>query len=137
MSKPRQPESPALDDFNMEVDHSSGSFQHDADGQYEPGDPSNESNSGQPAPILARVEDESIPLSELWDVGLHRDTYEISGGRDFFDEFKASLLDNGQLLRMPLAPLKDEMGSQDVDSEPDFGIELLCQLSVWQVRLRY
>jgi hypothetical protein len=138
VSKPRQPESPALNDFNVEVNRSSGSFQHDADGgQYEPGDPSNESDSGQPAPILARIEDESIPLSELWDVRLHCDAYEISGGQDSFDEFKALLLGNVQFLRMPLAPLKDEMDSQDVDLEPDFGIKLLCQLSVLQVCLHY
>lgn len=136
MSKPRHSQSPALDDFNMEVDHNFGSFHHDSDsGQYEPGDPSNESDSGQPALISAYVEDESIPLSELWDVELHHDTYEISGGRDLFDEFKASLLDNDQLFRTPLAPLKDEMGTQD--AEPDFRIDLLCQLSVWKVHLRY
>lgn len=129
MSEPQQRPALDTDDFDMEVDFNSRSFECDIDvGQHEPGDLSYEFDSGQPAPTLASAEDEPIPLSELWDVELDRHIYEISGGRDLFEELKASLLDGDKLFATPLAPLKDEMGTQD--DELNFGIELSCQLLV-------
>ncbi|KAG2129941.1 hypothetical protein DEU56DRAFT_692012, partial [Suillus clintonianus] len=68
-------------------------------------------------------EEEEVPLSALWDVELGHHTYEIGGGRDLFDDLKASLLKGDRLFETPLAPLKDEIGMQD--NEFDFGIELL------------
>jgi len=105
------------DVFDMDVDCNPASLQCNLDTFSEP-------DKEQPSSILAAVEEERVPLSELWNTEWDSQVYEINGGQDLFEDLKASLLNlNGhELFVTPLAPLKDELGAQA--DELDFGIEL-------------
>lgn len=107
------------DAFDMDTDCYPGSLQEPA-GHHE-------AENEQPMPISTPAEaiptaEEEVPLSTLWDIELDYDIDKISGGRDFYDELKDSLLMGDKLFATPLAPLKDELGLQD--NEFGFGIEL-------------
>lgn len=113
--------------YDMDIDCNSGTLQCDADEAQHGHEgacrgPENEQlSSGLASQRIPSVEpDEQVPLSELWDAGWDNQVYEISGGRDLFEDLNASLLDKP--FATPLAPLKDELGVEDFDF--DFGIEL-------------
>jgi hypothetical protein len=116
------------DVFDMDIDCNSGTLQYDIDdAQHEHegaccGPDNEQPSSGLASEQIPSAEpDEQVPLSELWNAEWDNQVYEISGGRDLFEDLKASLLD--KLFATPLAPLKDELGIED--EEFDFGIELL------------
>jgi len=82
--------------------------------------PASDSQQGTPT----ESDPELVPIVELWDSSSC--PYQLGDAPDLFEELQSALASRECFFPMPLAPVNDEIGSDDcddVDAESNFGIE--------------